>query len=310
MTKCLHFIVYTLLWLFSSLAQANLSISGDLAGTFSGSATDGSGSYSGNITGSWNAAGPFDNSSTPITTLTASGSFGGLGAAGTWQVTAFDAVNKRITISWAGPGKRGPGGNQGDGSAVLNLDLSNATASGQFQGQVYTDNGVKTLNGTWTIRFQPTANAQISGSVQGSFSGSASYVGAVNGNVTGSWTVRLLADGSIVGEGNGTYNGGNINVASYGTVCICGTWAANLSQAADGQYQLVGAWTHPDVSGTLGGVGGGTVIWKLDLSSVPLRASGNFSGSTAFSVSVPVLGSITVPISASGNWNATLPLAN
>jgi hypothetical protein len=308
--KTILFLLCALLSFFAPLAEANLNLNGDLAGSFTGSASDGSGSYSGNITGNWNAAGPFDNSSAPIATLTASGSFGGLGVAGSWQVTAFDPVAKSIAISWAGPGMRGPGGNQGDGSATLALDLNTATASGAFHGQVYTDNGIKTLNGTWTIRFQPAANTKLSGNVQGSFSGNASFVGAVSGSATGTWAARLLADGTIVGEGNGTYNGGNINVSGYGVVCICGTWAANLVKDANGQYQLAGAWTHPDVSGTLGGVGGGAMTWKLDLSTVPLQASGNFSGSTAFTVSVPLLGTITVPIAASGNWSATLPLVN
>lgn len=310
MKKFLLFVLCTLLWLGSPLAQASLTINGDLGGSFSGTATDGSGSYSGNITGSWSATGPFDGSAAPVTTLTASGSFGGLGVAGNWQVTSFDIASKRLAITWAAPGQRGPGGVQGDGSVALNLDLGTATASGNFQGQVYTDKGIKTLTGTWTIRFQPAANTKVSGSVQGSFTGNASYVGAVSGGVTGSWAARLLADGSVVGEGNGSYDGGNINVPGYGTVCICGTWGANLVKDGSGQYKLVGAWTHPDVSGTLGGVGGGAMTWKLNLGTIPMQASGDFSGSTSFTVSVPLLGTMTVPIAASGAWNATLPVGN
>ncbi len=286
------------------------TLSGDLAGSFTATANDGSGSYSGNITGSWTAAGPFDASATPITSLTASGSFGGLGIAGAWSVSSFDVASKALNITWSGPGQRGPGGNQGDGSAKLTLDLSNATAQGAFQGQIYTGQGVKTVTGTWNIRFQPAANTKVNGSVNGSFSGTASFVGAVSGQATGTWAARVLADGSIVGEGQGSYNGGNINVPLYGPVCICGTWSANLQKDANGQYLLVGAWTHPDISGTLSGVGGGAVTWQLNINSVPLQASGNFTGTTNFSVSAPVIGNITVPIQAQGNWTATLPLSN
>ncbi len=40
----------------------------------------------------------------------------------------------------------------------------------------------------------------------------------------------------------------------------------------------------------------------------PMQASGNFDGSVGFAVTLPGLGATSIPISVSGNWNATLPL--
>jgi autotransporter translocation and assembly factor TamB len=233
-----------------------------------------------------------------------------LGVAADWQVTAFDPKTLQLTVSWGAPGQRGPGGAQGDGTATLTLNLGNASASGPFQGQIFTTKGTKTISGTWSVTFHPAANTKLSGTVDGAFTGTASYVGNVSGKVSGSWTASVLPNGTITGGGTGTYNGGNLSVSSYGTVCICGTWSATLQQAANGQYQLVGAWTHPVVSGTLDGNGGGPVSWTLNLATVPMQATGDFSGQTNFPVTVPFLGAITVGVDTNGSWTATLPVNN
>src|SRR3990172_9328552 len=157
--------------------------SGQLSGSFSGAASDGSGNYSGSIEGAWNASGTSDASGVFVETVGGSGSFGGSGFAGNWRVAGYNPQTKSISITW--------------------------DATGGFQGQVYTAQGVKTLSGTWTLRFQGAADTVVTGKVQGSFSGTASDVGAVNGTVSGDWTVRFMPDGSVAGTPSGSYGGGH-----------------------------------------------------------------------------------------------------
>ncbi len=284
--------------------------SGQLSGSFSGAASDGSGNYSGSIEGTWNASGTSDAAGIFIETVGGSGSFGGSGIAGNWSVGGYNAQTKSISITWNAAGGRGPASGSGtaDGTTTLVVDTATGVATGGFQGQVYTSQGVKTISGTWTVSFQGAANTVVTGKVQGSFSGTASYVGAVNGTVTGDWTVRFMADGSVAGTASGNYDGGNIPVAGYGSVCICGTWLANVIRGTDGQFRLEGSWTHPVVSGTLDGRGGGPIVWYIDTSTTPIQASGNFDGSVGFSVTIPGLGTVSYPVSVGGNWNAVLPL--
>lgn len=291
-------------------AWAIQTVSGDLNGTFTGNATDGSGTYTGNIEGNWTASGVFDATGNFVETVTGSGTFGGNGIAGSWQITGYNAVTNSISVSWVAPGNRGPSLGTADGSGELVVNTATGIATGAFQGQVFTPGGIKTVTGTWTVRFQGAAGSAVSGQIQGSFSGSADYVGSINGAVTGSWTVRLMPDGSVAGTASGSYDGGNIAVSGgYGSVCICGTWIASVSQGADGAFRLDGSWTHPVVSGTLDGSGGGPLVWYIDTSTVPIQATGNFSGATAFTVPLPApLQPVQVSVSTSGNWNATLPI--
>ena len=62
------------------------------------------------------------------------------------------------------------------------------------------------------------------------------------------------------------------------------------------------------MSGTLDGRGGGPIVWYIDTSTAPMQASGNFDGSVGFSVTIPILGTATIPVSVGGNWNAVLPI--
>jgi hypothetical protein len=298
--------------LLSSNVWATQTITGNLMGSFSGQANDGSGSYTGNIEGEWSAAGGVDDAGVFIESVTGSGSFGGLGLSGTWNIARYDAVAKTISVVWNGPGGRGPvsihATGEADGKVDLILDITSGTATGNFVGQIYTPAGIKTVSGTWTVQFQGLANATVTGSVPGSFSGNASYVGAVSGEVSGAWAIRIMPDGSVVGSASGRYDGGNVDVAGYGSVCICGTWLAHLTQGDDGRYQLAGSWTHPVVSGTLAGSGGGPLLWYLDLSTAPAQASGNFDGQVSFQATVPILGTMAIPITVGGDWTATLPI--
>lgn len=279
------------------------TITGDLSGTFTGSATDASASYAGNIEGRWSAAGTFDASGNFVESVTGSGTFGGNGIAGSWQVTGYNSVTKTISISWTAPGGRGPSSGSADGSVALVVDTATGTATGPFQGQFFTPDGIKSISGTWTVRFMGAANSVVTGKIQGSFSGSASYVGNVSGSVSGDWTVRFMPDGSVSGTASGSYDGGNIPVSYYGNVCICGTWIASVSRGSDGKYRLDGSWTHPVVAGTLDGSGGGPIVWYINTDVTPIQASGNFSGSTSFSFPP-----ISIPITTSGSWQATLPI--
>jgi len=290
-------------------AWADPTISGNLNGTFTGSATDGSGSYSGNVEGGWSVTGTSDANGNFVGSVTGTGTFGGTGISGAWQVTGFNSATKTISVVWSAPGNNGPSGGSADGSVSLVLDTATGIATGGFQGQIFTPNGVKNVSGTWTIQFQGMANMVVTGKVQGSFTGSASQIGNISGTVSGDWTVRLMPNGAIAGTASGSYNGGNMPVLGYGSVCVCGTWIATLSQGTDGKFSLVGSWSHPIVAGTLGGSGGGPIVWYLDTSTTPIQASGNFSGSTNFAVPLPApLPAISVPISTSGNWQATLPM--
>lgn len=299
-----------LLAVLSGAAWPAQVFSGHLSGSFSGAAGDGSGNYSGGIEGIWNASGTSDAAGVFIETVGGSGSFGGSGIAGSWSVAGYNAQTKAISVTWNAAGGRGPASGAGtaDGSATLVVDTTTGVATGGFQGQVYTAQGVKTISGTWTVRFQGAANTVVTGRVQGSFSGTASYVGAVNGTVAGDWTVRFMPDGSVAGTASGSYDGGNVTVAGYGAICICGTWLANVIRGTDGQFRLEGSWTHPVVSGTLDGRGGGPIVWYINVGTTPMQASGNFDGSVGFSVTIPFLGTVSYPVSVGGNWNAALPL--
>lgn len=299
-----------LLAAFSATASPAQVFSGQLSGSFSGAASDGSGSVTGGIEGEWNASGTSDAAGLFVETVGGSGTFGGAGIAGTWSVTGYNAQTKTISVTWNAAGGRGPASGSGtaDGTTTLVVDTATGVATGGFQGQVYTAQGIKTVTGTWTVRFQGAADTVVTGKVQGSFSGTASYVGAVNGTVTGDWTVRFMPDGSVAGTASGSYDGGSIPVAGYGAICICGTWLANVVRGTDGQFRLEGSWTHPVVSGTLDGRGGGPIVWYIDTGTTPMQAGGNFDGSVGFTVTIPFLGTATYPVSVSGNWNAVLPI--
>lgn len=296
--------------LFSGAVWPAQTFNGDLTGSFTGHAVDGSGEYTGSISGQWTATGTLDASGVTVASVTGSGTFGGYGLAGAWTMDSYDPLTKTIHVSWTAPGGRGPVSASGgaDGSVALVVDTARGVATGDFNGAVYTPAGTKTIAGTWTVQFQGAANATISGKVQGEFSGSASYVGNVAGSVSGDWTARVMPDGSVVGTASGSYDGGNIAVPGYGTICICGTWLANITRGGNGQYQLEGGWTHPVVSGNLAGSGGGPLVWYLDVATSPMQASGNFGGQVSFQVSIPMFGTMAVPVSVNGNWTATLPL--
>lgn len=300
-------LLIVMLCIFAYPSWAGQIISGDLTGTFTGSATDGSGTYTGNVEGNWTASAVSDANGLFVENVTGSGTFGGNGIAGSWQATGYNSTTKTISISWIGPGDRGPSLGSADGSVTLVVDTATGIATGAFQGRVFTPNGTKTINGTWQVQFQGAAQSVVSGQVQGNFSGSADYVGNVNGVVTGNWTVRFMPDGSVAGTASGSYDGGNRTVSGY-TLCICGNWIAVINRGANGTFRLEGSWTHPVVSGTLDGAGGGPLIWYIDTSTSPLQATGNFSGSTVFTVPLPAPApSMSVPVSTSGNWTATLP---
>ncbi len=286
-------------------ASADQTISGSVNGTFNGATTDNSATFFGNIEGDWSATILTNSSETSSITVSGTGSFGATGLSGTWQITGYAPATGRISVAWSAPGNRGPLSARGsaDGNVSLMLDPATGKATGAFTGQFYTDNGIKTVNGTWTVTFQNPAVATIKGSVQGTFLGTASFVGNVAGSATGTWTARLLPDGSITGSANGTYDGGNVAVPIYGTVCICGTWTGTLSRSSQGVFSFEGSWTHPNVNGTADGQGGGPMSWAIDTGTTPFRANGSFSGSTSFNFLL-----FTIPISASGTWSATLPI--
>ena len=284
------------------------AVNGNLTGTFTGTASDGSGTYTGNIDGSWTATGTFDQNGNFVENVTGSGTFGGQGIAGTWTMASYNAATKTINVTWTAPGNRGPtsasGSGTADGSVTMVVDTATGLAKGNFTGQFFTDSGTKTINGTWTVQFQGLASSEITGKVQGGFNGSASFIGNIKGTVDGTWLVRVMPDGSVTGTASGTYTGEKIYTYSGYNVCVCGTWVALLTKGSDGQFRLEGSWTHPDISGTLGGSGGGPIVWYIDVSKVPLQASGTFSGSTGFPV--PIIQSIN--ISTNGSWTATLPI--
>lgn len=296
--------------LVSGATWSAQTLNGDLTGTFTGSALDGSGDYTGNIEGQWTATAEVNAAGISVESVTGSGAFGGYGLSGMWTMASYDSLTNTIHVTWNGPGGRGPVSASGsaDGSVTLVVDTARGIATGDFSGQVFTPTGVKTVTGTWTVQFQGLANSTVSGKVEGDFNGSASYVGNVSGGVTGDWSVRIHADGTVTGSASGSYNGGNIDVPGYGTICICGTWLANVTQGSGGQYQLQGSWTHPVVSGNLEGSGGGPLVWYLDISSTPFQASGDFSGQVTFQVTVPILGAMDIPVSVGGNWTAVLPI--
>ncbi len=310
MKTILHALVWALGLIFSCAAWSAQSLSGDLTGTFTSSATDGSGAYSGGIEGRWTAAATFGDDGITVESAAGSGTFGGVGLAGAWSVARYDAATKTIHVTWKGPGERGPLSTSGsaDGSVTLIIDTAKGIATGVFEGQVHTPHGTKTIRGQWTVQFRGLANSTVSGKVAGSFAGSASYVGSVAGTVTGDWTARIQADGSVSGTASGSYDGGNVAIPGYGSICICGTWLANVVSGSNGEYQLQGAWTHPVVSGSLDGSGGGPLVWYLNLGTTPFQASGNFDGQVSFRVSVPVIGTMNIPVTVGGTWNATLPL--
>lgn len=282
------------------------TINGNLNGTFTGSATDDSGSYSGNVEGSWSATGTFNagsnfvesvtGSSTFVESVTGSGTFGGAGIAGSWRVTGYNATTKTISVTWAAPGNRGPSGGSADGSVALVLNTATGIATGAFQGQFFTPNGVKSISGTWTVQFQGYANRIVTGKIQSSVSGSASQVGNFSGAITGDWLARFMPDGSVAGTASGSYNGGNVGVG-FGSVCICGTWISTLVRGTDGKYRFDGSWTHQDVPPNLSGSGGGPMALYINTDVTPIQASGDFSGAVTYSTPFgPVMGF------TSGKW--------
>lgn len=307
---------YLFLWLACVLivpaTLAAQTVNGNLTGTFTGTATDGSGTYTGNIDGTWTATGTFDQNGNFVENVTGNGAFGGQGIAGNWTMTKYNAATKTISVTWTAPGNRGPasvgGSGTADGSVTMVVDTATGKASGSFTGQFFTADGSKTINGTWTVQFQGLPASEATGKIQGNFTGTASYLGAISGAVEGTWRVRFMPDGSVTGTASGSYNGGNYTVSGY-NVCVCGTWVALLAKGSDGQFLLEGSWTHPDVSGTLGGSGGGPIVWYIDTSASPIQASGNFSGASSFPITtIPGAPPMNISISTSGNWTATLPI--
>lgn len=294
-------------------AWAVSTVGGNLTGTFTGNETGDFVNYSGNIEGSWTASGVFDASGNFVENVTGNGTFGGIGIAGSWQVIGYDAATKAISVTWTAPDNRGPisgsASGSADGSVTLVVDTATGIATGAFQGQFFTPDGPRNITGTWTVQFQGFADNIVTGQIQGNFSGIADYVGSVNGTVSGDWLVRFMPDGSVSGTASGSYDGGNIVVAGYGSVCICGTWIALVTRDAGGQFRLEGSWTHPVISGTLGGSGGGPIVWYINPDTNPIQANGTFSGSTVFTVplSLPIP-PISVAVSTSGNWDAILPI--
>ncbi|MHB9119262.1 MAG: hypothetical protein ACYC2R_13470 [Burkholderiales bacterium] len=292
--------------LFAAPANADQTVTGALVGTFTGATTDNSATFSGNVEGQWLATVSTNASGSSSITASGTGTFGAKGISGTWRITGYDQATGKVSVVWSAPGNRGPLSTNGsaDGNVNLTLDPSTGRATGAFTGQFYSGNSVKTVNGTWSVAFQNSASTTVHGNVDGTFSGTASFVGNVSGSATGTWVANVQPDGSITGSANGTFNGGNVSVPLYGDVCICGTWTGTLTRNGQGGYSFEGSWTQPNLSGTADGHGGGPMSWIIDTGTTPFRASGDFSGSTSFSFT----SSITVPISASGTWNATLPL--
>lgn len=292
--------------LFAAPLHADQNLAGALVGTFTGTTTDNSATFSGNVEGQWLATIATSAAGASSITASGSGTFGAKGISGTWQITGYDPATGKINVTWSAPGNRGPLSSSGtaDGSVSLTLDPATGKASGAFTGQFYAgSDGVKTVNDTWTVSLLSPAASTVRGSVGGNFTGTASFVGGVSGAVTGNWVANVHADGSVTGSANGTFNGGNVAVPYYGNVCICGTWSGTLTRDSRGIYSFDGSWTQPQVSGTAVGAGGGAMTWTIDIGTTPFKASGDFSGSTSFSFL-----SFSVPIAASGTWNATLPL--
>ena len=293
--------------LLTGSANADQTFSGAAVGTFTGATSDNSASYSGNIEGQWVVTIATTPSGSSSATVTGSGTFGAQGISGTWQIVGYDPATMQLSVAWSAPGNRGPlsaGGNgSADGGVNLTLDPATGRATGAFSGQIYSGGANKTVSGTWVVMFQSAAIMGIQGNVNGSFSGTATAVGNISGPATGTWVASLQSDGSVTGSASGTFNGGNVAVPPYGNVCVCGTWVGTLARSTQGAYSFQGSWTQQNVSGSAAGTGGGPMAWVLDTSTTPFNASGSFSGSTTFTV----LG-FSIPITASGNWSATLPL--
>jgi hypothetical protein len=294
--------------LLSAPVSASQTLTGALAGTFTGATTDNSVSYSGNVEGQWTALVSTNASGATSITASGSGTFGASGISGNWQITGYDTTTNRVSVVWSAPNNRGPlsssGNGTADGSVSLALDPGTGRATGAFTGQVFSGGAAKTVNGTWVVQLQNPAPSSIHGSVDGSFSGSASYVGNVSGPVAGTWVANIQADGTVTGSANGTFNGGFVAVPVYGSVCICGSWTGTLVRNSQGIFSFQGSWTQPNVSGSAAGTGGGPMVWTIDASTTPMTASGSFSGATSFSFMT-----FTIPISASGTWTATMPIA-
>jgi len=288
---------------------AALPFAGELTGSYVGRFSGATSDITGTITGSWAAdvtLGPVR-----VNTLTGTGSFGGVGISGTWGITAFDPATNTISATWSAPGQRGPAsgasGGTADGTITLTVDTATGTATGSFTGRVFTDSGERTITGTWTVAFLGSATQTLRGSVTGTFSGDASFLGAVSGTVTGGWTAKVLTDGSISAEASGVFDGGTHLVQTpVGTqqIPIRGTYLLTLSRSGSGAFSLAGSWTHPFVSGTLQGTGGGGVSLELDVTQSPITAVGTFSGQDTFDV--PFFGSVSV--SVSGTFQVALPV--
>jgi len=293
--------------LLAGPASADQTFSGAATGTFTGATSDSTANFSGNIDGQWLVTISTTGSGSSSTTVTGSGTFGAQGISGNWQVVGYDAATMKINVVWSAPGNRGPlssgGSGAADGGVSLTLDPATGKATGAFSGKIYSGGASKTVSGTWIVTFQSAAIAGIRGSVNGSFSGTATMVGNISGPATGTWVASLQADGSVTGSASGTFNGGNVAVPLYGNVCICGTWVGTLARSAQGVFSFDGSWVQENVSGSASGTGGGPMAWVLDTSTTPMSASGTFSGSTTFTVL-----SFAIPISTSGTWSATLPL--
>lgn len=308
---------WQLLWLVPVVAGcllpgpvAALPFAGELTGSYVGRLSDATSDITGTIIGSWTAdvtLGPVR-----VNTLTGAGSFGGGGISGNWGITAFDPATNTISATWSAPGQRGPAsgssGGTADGTITLTVNTATGTATGSFTGRVFTDSGERTITGTWTVAFLGSATQTLRGSITGTFSGAASFIGAVSGTVTGSWTAKVLTDGSVSAEVSGVFDGGTHVVQTpVGTqqIPIRGTYLLTLSRSSSGAFSLAGSWTHPFVSGTLQGSGGGGLSWELDVTQNPITAVGTFSGQDTFEA--PFLGSVSV--SVSGTFQVALPVA-
>lgn len=300
--------ILSIMSLCAAPASADQTLTGALVGTFTGATPDNAESFAGNVEGQWLATIVTGDAGATSITASGSGTFGAQGISGTWQVTGYDPATLRISVAWSAPGNRGPlsisGDGTADGSVSLTLDPATGRATGDFTGQFYSGGSAKTINGTWVVTLQSPASASIHGSVDGSFAGTASIVGNVAGAVAGSWVADIQPDGSVTGSASGTFNGGNVAVPLYGNVCICGTWMGTLARSSGGVYSFQGSWTQPNVSGAASGSGGGPMTWIIDTNTTPFNASGDFSGATTFTFL-----SFSLPISAAGTWNATLPFA-
>lgn len=298
-----------LVWSLPSIAIA-VPLTGDLGGTFTGRLAGATADVTGTITGSWTADVTLGTTAT-VNSVTATGSFGGPGVSGTWGIAGYDPATNTISVTWTAPGNRGPsslaGSGTADGSASLQVNTTTGVATGSFTGRVFTDGGEKTITGTWTIQFQGLSRLTRRGSVVGTWTGTATYLGPISGTVSGNWTARFLPDGTISAEASGTFQGGPYAVQTpVGTqqVVISGTYIVTLSRDSRGNYALTGSWTHPVLSGVLGALGGGEMTWNLDLGRSPMGGDGTFSGQGTFTV--PTFGSATV--STRGTYEVTLSI--